>query len=76
MKKPTGKAKRSPSKQKFPHGWDEKRVEKVLAHYENQTEDEAVSEDEAAYEAQGQTVMIVPTKLVDAIGRLIARRGG
>jgi hypothetical protein len=34
----------------------------VLAHYENQTEDEAVAEDEAAYEAEGQTVMIVPTE--------------
>jgi len=33
---------------KFPPGWDEERVGKVLAHYEEQTEDEAVAEDEAA----------------------------
>jgi hypothetical protein len=33
---------------KFPPGWDEARVRKVLAHYEEQTEDEAVAEDEAA----------------------------
>jgi hypothetical protein len=33
--------------QKLPPGWDEKRVRRVLAHYENQTEDEAVAEDEA-----------------------------
>ena len=34
--------------QKFPPGWDEERVQKVLRHYEEQTEDEAVAEDEAA----------------------------
>ena len=42
----------------------------------NQTEDEAVAEDEAAYEAEGQTVMIVLTDLVPAIRQLIARRRG
>jgi len=62
--------------QKLPKGWDEERVQRVLAHYENQTEDEAVAEDEAAYEAEGQTVMIVPTDLVPAIRQLIARRRG
>jgi hypothetical protein len=61
--------------QDFPHGWDEKKVRKVIAHYENQTEDEAVAEDEAAYEAEGQTVMIVPTELVPAIRQLIGRSG-
>ncbi|HWY87585.1 MAG TPA: hypothetical protein VNX28_12705 [Gemmataceae bacterium] len=66
----------TPKSQNFPHGWDEKRVQRVLAHYESQTEDEAVAEDEAAYEAEGQTVMIVPTDLVPAIRRLIARRHG
>jgi hypothetical protein len=63
------------NRQKFPRGWDEERVRKVLAHYENQTEDEALAEDEAAFEAEGQTVMIVPTDLVPAIRQLIGRRG-
>ncbi len=62
--------------QKFPRGWDEKRVRKVLAHYENQTEDEALAEDEAAYTAEGQTVMIVPADLVPEIRQLLARRRG
>jgi hypothetical protein len=62
------------SRQKFPPGWDEKRVRKVLEHYENQTEDEAVAEDEAAYQAEGQTVMIVPTDLVPAIRELLGRK--
>ena len=42
---------------KFPPNWDEKRVQEVLAHYESQSEDEAVAEDEAAYEDPSQTTM-------------------
>jgi hypothetical protein len=77
MKNEPKKAKRRTLiRQKVPAGWDKRRVRKILAHYENQTEDEAVAEDEAAYEAEGQTVMIVPTDLVPAIRRLIARRRG
>jgi hypothetical protein len=64
------------SRRKFPRGWDEKRVRQVLEHYENQAEDEAVAEDEAAFEAEGQTVMIVPTELVPAIRRLLGQRRG
>jgi hypothetical protein len=33
---------------KFPPGWDEKKVQRVLKHFERQTEEEAVAEDEAA----------------------------
>jgi hypothetical protein len=32
----------------YPKGWDEARVKRVLDHYEAQSEDEAVAEDEAA----------------------------
>ncbi|MEK7294626.1 MAG: hypothetical protein AAB049_06575, partial [Nitrospirota bacterium] len=42
-------------------------------HYEQQTEDEAVAEDEAAFENQTQTVMEVPNELVPAIRELIAK---
>ena len=67
---------RKASRPKFPRGWDEKRVRQVLEHYETQTEDEAVAEDEAAFHAEGQTVMIVPTELVPAIRLLLGRRRG
>ena len=60
---------------RFPKGWDEARVRAVLEHYENQTEDEAVAEDEAAFRKRGQTVMVVPTPLVPAITRLITKQG-
>jgi hypothetical protein len=61
------------SQSQFPPGWDQRRVEQVLAHYESQTEDEAVAEDEAAFEAAGQTVMEIPTELVPKVRELIAK---
>lgn len=60
----------------FPPGWDEERVRRVLAHYEEQTEEEAVAEDEAALQDPDHTVMEVPTVLVPAIRELIARHEG
>jgi len=58
---------------RYPPGWDEQRVKRVLEHYEGQTEDEAVAEDEAAFEDRTQTVMEVPTVLVPAIRELLAK---
>jgi hypothetical protein len=58
---------------KFPPGWDEIRVLKVLAHYEAQTEEEAVAEDEAALESPEQTFIEVPNELVAAVRELIVR---
>lgn len=65
----------------FPPGWDEARVQKVLGHYESQSEEEAVAEDEAATESVADTVMTVPKPLVPAVRELIAKhlreaRGG
>jgi hypothetical protein len=58
---------------RFPPGWDEERVRTVLAYYEAQSEDEAVVEDEAAFETPGQTLMGVPSDLVPAVRELIAK---
>lgn len=63
------------TKSAFPIGWDEERVQRVLAHYETQSEAEAVAEDEAAFETDGQTVMEVPSELVPAVRELIAKSG-
>ena len=60
---------------RFPKGWNEDRVKRVLDHYENQTEDEAVAEDEAAWEDQAHTFIEVPNELVPAVRELIAKRG-
>ena len=59
---------------KFPPGWDEERVRRVLSHYEEQSEQEAVAEDEAAVEDNTQTVMEIPNDLVPAVRELIAKR--
>lgn len=58
---------------RFPPGWDEERVHRVLAHYELQTEEEALAEDEAAFEGSTRTTIEVPTELVSTIRELIAR---
>ena len=59
---------------KFPVGWDEQRVRRVLEQYEPQSDDEAVAEDEAACEATTHAAMEVPVDLVPAVRELIARR--
>jgi hypothetical protein len=38
------------SDNKFPAGWDDERVRRILAHYEDQTDVGALIEDEAAIE--------------------------
>ena len=45
----------------------------MLAHYEQQTEEEAVAEDEAAFEDSTQTVIEVPRELLPAIRELIGK---
>ena len=58
---------------KFPPGWDEARVRRVLEHYESQTDEEVVAEDEASFEATTHTAMEVPVDLVPAVRELIAK---
>ncbi len=57
-----------------PAGWDAERVRRVLEHYETQSDEEAVAEDETAYEATTHTPMEVPVELVPAVRELIAKR--
>ena len=59
---------------RFPEGWDEARVQRVLEQYESQTPDEAVAEDEAAYESTTHTAMEIPVDLVPQVRELIAKR--
>ena len=57
----------------FPKGWDEARVHQVLAHYESQTEEEAVAEDEAAYEQENLSMIEIPNELIQKVRDLIAQ---
>ncbi len=57
----------------FPAGWDESRIQQVLDHYEAQSDDEAVVEDEAAYESTTHTAVEVPIDLVPEVRELMAK---
>ena len=60
-------------KPQFPPGWDEDRIQRVLEHYETQSDEEATAEDEAAYESITETIMRVPVDVLPAVRELIAR---
>ena len=60
-------------KNKFPTGWGEKIVQEVIDHYEDQTEEEALAEDESAYDDLNRTMMEIPKELVPIVRELIAR---
>jgi hypothetical protein len=59
---------------RFPKGWDEDRVKRVLDHYEKQTENEALAEDEAAWEDTSSTFIEVPIELVPSVRELLAKK--
>ena len=61
------------SQPKIPPGWDEEKVRRVLAYYEDQTEEDALLEDEAGTEPS-ETVMNVPHDLVSKVRELIAKQ--
>jgi hypothetical protein len=61
------------SEQRFPPGWDADRVKEILAHYEDQTDDEQFAEIEPAREAEDITLIAVPNDLVPEVRALLAR---
>jgi hypothetical protein len=61
-------------KQKYPPGWDAKRVKEVIDHYESQTEEEEYAEIEAALKSDNTTLMDIPTELVPKVRALLARK--
>jgi len=61
------------NKQRFPAGWDEQRVQRLLAELDARTEEEWVAADEAAAaEGDDQAVITVPVELLPQIRRLLA----
>jgi hypothetical protein len=58
---------------RFPDGWDQEKVRRVLSRYEEQTEEDAIVEDQAGIESS-ETVMNVPHDLVRKVRELIAKR--
>ena len=60
-------------KPKLPKGWTEERIKRVIDHYESQSEDEAIAEDEAALEVE-EALVQVPLDLVADVRALIAKQ--
>ncbi|HEY6391712.1 MAG TPA: hypothetical protein VIX89_10570 [Bryobacteraceae bacterium] len=60
------------SQNKFPTGWNDEKVRQVLARYEQQSEEDALVEDEAGIEPS-ETVMDIPHDLVPKVRELIAK---
>ncbi len=61
------------SDQQFPLGWDEQRVQELLAELDSRTEDDWVVADEAAAsEGEDQAVVTVPVALLPEVRRLLA----
>jgi hypothetical protein len=63
------------SRDGLPAGWDEARVQSVIAHYEGQTDDEAAAEDEKAVEIDLSGLPPVSSKALSHL-RLHLRGGG
>jgi hypothetical protein len=57
---------------KFPPGWGDEKIQRVIAHYEAQSEDDALAEDNAAFEPPATTVE-VPHDLLPQVRELIAK---
>jgi len=59
--------------QRYPEGWDQQRVQRLLADLDSRTEEEWVAADEAAASEQDdQAVVTVPVGLLPEIRRLLA----
>ena len=61
---------------RYPKGWTAQSIKALAEHYDNQSEDDAVAEDEAAYRSTLVTMMAVPVELVPQVHKLIAKRAG
>jgi hypothetical protein len=59
------------TKNRFPPGWDEKRVRDIIEHYDAQTDEEVAAEIEMV--SEGHTMVEVPIELVPLVTSLIAR---
>ena len=61
------------NEQRFPAGWDEQRVKRLLAELDARTDEEWIAADEAAADdGSDQAVITVPASLLPEIRRLLA----
>jgi hypothetical protein len=58
---------------RYPKGWNRKKVQEVLAYYEKQTDSQAIAEAEAAYRKRSTALIEVPIKLLPQVRRILSR---
>lgn len=61
-----------PDPNKYPPGLDRKKVRAILDHYENQSDGNAIAEDEAAWKTSRVTLIPVPIELAQKVREFIA----
>jgi hypothetical protein len=61
-------------KQRLPAGWTEKQIRALAAYHDSQTVEQQAAEIEHAIAKKDQTLMVVPTKLVPQILKLIVQK--
>ena len=59
-------------KQRLPRSWTQRRIRELAQYQDRLAEDQQAAEIETALAQKGQTVLVVPTKFVPKILRLIA----
>lgn len=60
----------------YPKGWNRKKVEAVLAHYDKQTDEEAIAEADVAWENSRMSLVRVPAELVEQVRAFVATKTG
>ncbi len=64
------------NEQRFPKGWDERRVKRLIEELDARTDEEWIAADEAAAtDGEEQAVVTVPTALLSEVRRLLATHG-
>jgi hypothetical protein len=58
---------------RYPKGWNRKKVLDVIAYYDNQSDEDSIAEAEAAYRKRKSTLVEVPVKLLPQVRRILAR---
>jgi hypothetical protein len=61
---------------RYPKRLNRRKVEALIAHYDHQSDEDAIAEAEAAYRKRSASLVEVPVKLLPAVRKLIARRAG
>ena len=69
----TQNAEEKMSADKFPPGWDEKRVREVASHYDSQSDEDAAREDEEAWSSPDHVAVLVPRAVYPKVIELIER---